>query len=456
MANQTPESQLLEIVEIVNQHPNGVTLKEILTALKTPIHLRTLQRRLSSLVAKGKIETKGNTKSKKYYPAQEDASMQNRPSKGSFLTLSKASQDLLKKVSLPKNLKQEVSYCLNFIQNYQPNSTFYLSEDLRQKLRALGNTQQDSFPAGTFAKSIFHNLLIDLSWNSSRLEGNTYSLLETEQLIDKGVFAKGKDSKETQMILNHKAAIEFLVDGGKKLTLDAHTVLNLHALLADNLLSDTACGSLRKIPVGVTHSSYTPPQIPIIIQECFEVIIQKASQIKDPFEQAFFLMIHIPYLRPFEDVNKRTSRLACNIPLIQHNLCPLSFSEVPYDIYINALFAVYELNQIHLMKDLFAWAYERSCFLYSKARNTIGEPDLFRLKHRTLIIETIRIIVVQKQGKLAAIEIIRQKAEEAKLGKETNRFIETVERELQALHQGSIARYQLTENEFNVWKKLWH
>lgn len=80
--------------------------------------------------------------------------------------------------------------------------------------------------------------------------------------------------------------------------------------------------------------------------------------------QAFFLMVHLPYLQPFEDVNKRTSRLAANIPLIHHNLCPLSFIDVPQSAYVDAMIGVYELNRIELLRDVFVWAYERSCQQY--------------------------------------------------------------------------------------------
>ena len=92
-------------------------------------------------------------------------------------------------------------------------------------------------------------------------------------------------------------------------------------------------------------------------------------------------MVHIPYLQPFEDVNKLVSRLIANIPLIRLNLSPLSFVDVPQKTYINGLLAVYELNQIDLLRDVFIWAYERSCALYSATRQTLGEPDAFRLRY---------------------------------------------------------------------------
>src|SRR5205085_11058663 len=137
----------------------------------------------------------------------------------------------------------------------------------------------------------------------------------------------------------------------------------------NNLLTDSeACGRLRSIAVGIGKSVYQPLAIPQLIQELFQRIIDIACAIKNPFEQAFFLMVHLPYLQPFEDVNKRVSRLGANIPLIQANLCPLSFIDVPEQIYINGLLGVYELNQTELLAEVFAWAYERSCLRYTVAQ----------------------------------------------------------------------------------------
>src|SRR5260221_6761516 len=111
---------------------------------------------------------------------------------------------------------------------------------------------------------------------------------------------------------------------------------------------------------------FIPRAIPQLIEEMFELLLAKAAAITDPYEQAFFLMVQLPYLQPFEDVNKRTSRLAANIPLIKKNFCPLSFIDVPEETYIEGLLGVYELNRIELLRELFLWAYERSCFLYSE------------------------------------------------------------------------------------------
>jgi Fic family protein len=136
------------------------------------------------------------------------------------------------------------------------------------------------------------------------------------------------------MILNHKDAIEFLVTNAEDIGFNRYTILNLHGLLANNLLADpTAVGRLRHIAVGIEGSVFHPLEVPAQIEESFDQLLASASVIRDPFEQAFFMMVQLPYLQPFDDVNKRVSRLAANIPLIQANLAPLSFADVPNDLY---------------------------------------------------------------------------------------------------------------------------
>ena len=139
--------------------------------------------------------------------------------------------------------------------------------------------------------------------------------------------------------------------------------------------------------------------MPQLIEECFGSLLSKAAKIENPFEQAFFVMVHIPYLQPFDDVNKRVSRLAANIPLIRNNLAPLSFTDVPQRTYTEAILGVYELNDVALLKDVFFWAYERSAAQYAAVRQSLGEPDPFRLKYRTELRDTVAAIIRAKIGR---------------------------------------------------------
>lgn len=120
------------------------------------------------------------------------------------------------------------------------------------------------------------------------------------------------------------------------------------------------------------------------------------AAIRDHFEQAFFLLVHIPCLQPFVDVNKRTSRPASNIPLMKRNLVPLSFIDVPDDPCIDGLIGVYVLNRVELLRDVFAWACERASRRYKTVRDSLPEPDLFRLKHRTALTEVVGEVVCRR------------------------------------------------------------
>lgn len=314
---------------------------------------------------------------------------------------------------------------------------------------------RDKQPAGTYAREILNRLLIDLSWNSSRLEGNTYSLLDTERLIALGEAADNKSAMEAQMILNHKDAIEFLVQGNDGIDFNRYTILNLHALLSHNLLPDpSASGRLRQFGVGINRSVYTPLGVPQHIEEMFELMLDIASRIEDPFEQAFFIMVQLPYLQPFDDVNKRVSRLAANIPLNRFNLAPLSFIDVTNEIYIQGMLGVYELNRVELLKDVFLWAYERSCMRYAALRQSLGEPDPFRLKYRNNLRDSISEIVSRNMNRSEAILKIKKHA--AKLPSDDQvKFVEVVETELMALHEGNFARYWIRPAEFKMWKGAW-
>ena len=134
-------------------------------------------------------------------------------------------------VRQPRHLRKPVGYQLPFLEAYHPNVTAYLPAELRAQLHVLGQSPAAQTPAGTFARDILNRLLIDLSWASSRLEGNTYSRLDTERLIAQGQVAEGKDAVETQMILNHKEAIEYLVHDPERASLTPDTVIALHAFL---------------------------------------------------------------------------------------------------------------------------------------------------------------------------------------------------------------------------------
>ena len=259
------------------------------------------------------------------------------------------------------------------------------------------------------------------------------------------------------MILNHKDAIEFLVGSAEEISFNRYTILNLHALLANNLLADpTAPGRLRRIAVGIEKSAYHPLEVPQLIEECFDQILATAAAIRDPFEQAFFVMAQLPYLQPFDDVNKRVSRLAANIPLIKENLSPLSFTDVPRSAYTDAMLGVYELNRTELLKDVFVWAYERSAARYTAVRQSLGEPDPFRLRHRAALREIIGEVVRGRMDRRTAAAHVAASAQEKIGPAEREQFRDVAESELLGLHEGNFARYQIRPSEFAAWQQAWN
>lgn len=472
--------------------PQGLSLAQLL-AMHSELPRRTAQRWLAQLVEAGHIVAVGQARARRYvikqnehgvdvlYPTQEQAYVnrhavtqslpkqnphkQNPPKQNlsqqivgntlqafpDFIPLSADSLDVLAYVDSPLAMRKPVAYQEDFLTSYVPNQTNYLSPSLQRQLHQMGKTMQVKEPAGTYSRAILNRLLIDLSWASSHLEGNTYSRLDTIELIEHGTAAKGKDALETQMILNHKSAIELLVENIHTVGFDRYTIMNVHSALAENLLPNPAHeGRLRKHPVEIGLSVFRPLQNTMLIEQMFDVMLNKANAIEDPFEQAFFMMVHLPYLQPFADINKRTSRLAANLPLFRANLCPLTFVDVPEQAYSRAILGVYELTRVELLRDVFVWAYERSTQEYLAIKQTLAEPDPLRLMHRHLIKDCIRKIVLTPNTD--AMDVIKQFLQKEVEEQSQAEVQALVLEELRRLHEGVLARYGLRLSEYETWK----
>ena len=452
------------VLNAVRQHPDGASIEMIQSALGEGMARRTLQRRLNELVKQGRLVAQGRKRGALYRVPPEPAvtvrleGVEARGAVGevsaeTYVPMSAEGARLRDLVRRPLTLRTPVGYRREFLLDYRPNETWYLPSETRIHLRGLGEAPSPGRQAGTYARDVLGRLLIDLSWASSKLEGNTYTRLDTQRLIEHGEAAAGRDARDTQMILNHKRAIEYLVVGADERGYDIHTFQNLHALLSENLLADPgASGKLRARTVDILGTVFRPLAIPLQIDEFFRIILDKAAVIGDPFEQAFFLMVHIPYLQPFEDVNKRVSRLGANIPLLKHNLCPLSFVEVPERAYVEGTLAVYELNKVELLVDVFAWAYERSCQQYRAIADSLPQPDPFRRKYRDALEDVIAEIV--RKGWAVEPAIIGREAANLVLAEDQAQFVEMAIAELKGLHDGNIARYRLRLSEFRDWKAI--
>lgn len=467
MTRHVPTPEQAAILGVLVEHPDGIGIARLADALASrlakPLIRRTLQRRLDRLMAEQQIVPQGESVARVYKLASISAVTQSQgvvaetsvslADQHVYVPLSVEGAQIRDQVRRPLMHRRPVGYNRAFLDAYEPGVTWYLPESLRAQLHEMGRTPADQRAAGTYARDILNRLLVDLSWASSRLEGNTYSRLDTQNLIEFGQVAKGKDAQETQMILNHKAAIEMLVEDAAEVGCDAFTFQNLHAVLSQNLMrEDAASGRLRRRPVEISGTVFYPLAMPQVLEDCFRLLLDKAKAIADPFEQAFFLMVHLPYLQPFEDVNKRVSRVGANIPLIQHNLCPLSFIDVPERAYIEGTLAVYELNRVELLRDVFVWAYERSCQRYVAITQSLTEPDPLKMQYRDALIEAVQAIVRARQAPTDAL--IQRLTCDLVPEKDRVAFARLLAQALAQLHEGSVARYRLKRSEFIAWQSM--
>lgn len=443
---------------LVSNFEYGASVEEISAALPFELERRTLQRRLDLLKEQGAVNMIGKTKSTRYIAAVNEYRPRPKVSEAPkvSITLSGPASLALQALSQPLDRRNPVNVNVFFLESYRPNIDNYFTDEERRQLHAMGKTKFTGYPAGTYAKGVMHALVTDLAYNSSRLEGNNYQHQEAEALFVKGELSTMASDMEHQMILNHKDAIEFLVNNADDTGFDTYTLLNLHALLSNNMLLDADhSGQLRTLPVMLEGTTYNPASQPRQIRERFTAMLEKASQITDPFEQAFFMMVQLPYLVPFADMNLPVARMAANISLTKKNLMPMSFHQMPAELYQQALVSVYEQNRAELMKDLFLFAYQQSCERYTQVKHRNGEPDPFRIRYREQIRTVLFDVVTGNMLKDAAAETIEQHAAAMPVSDQL-RFAELVEKELEALHEGNIARYWIRPSEFLVWKASWN
>ena len=451
------EAKRQALLDAVARHPEGISLSDIETALGGHVGRRSIQYHLGALVRADRIERRGDRRWTLYFPRNArtapvgSADAPAAPSPVD-IPLTPAARRTLAYLERPSAVREPAFHRAAFRAGYRPNVDGWLSEVERERLHRLGDVVGRPEPAGTYARRVLDRLLIDLAWNSSRLEGNTYSLLDTRRLIAFGIEADGGNPLEAQMIRNHRDAIEFLVENAAETGFDRRTVMNLHALLANELLPDPLSpGRLRRMAVGIGGSTYRPLDTPTLIESEFDALLEMLSSVEDAFEQALLTLAHLPYLQPFDDVNKRVSRLAANIPLIRRNLVPISFVDVPRELYVKALLGVYESNDTALLKELFLWAYERSASNCAEVRQSLGSPDPFRLRHRESMVALVGDVVRRQLGLRDVSRHVRDWTDEHVAAADRARFADMVESELLNLNDGNFTRFRLRPSEFDAW-----
>lgn len=401
--------------------------------------LATVKRHLDALVRAGDVLRAGQRRGTRYSLNLESHVAPAAEAPPSVLS---AAQALKNQLLQPLASRRPVTYQADFVLDYVPNQSFLLPEALAHALAAEGGMGGQQ-PAGTYARRVLEPLLIDLSWSSSRLEGNPFSLLATEELFKKGTADGDLDAV---MLLNHKAAIEFLIEAVPEYGLIAGVIHNLHSLLMQDLLLDSAgLGTIRHKIVSISGTTYNPCQVPNQLQEMFELVLDKARQINNPVEAAFFLWVNLAYLQPFEDGNKRTSRLAANIPLMLYNCAPLSFLDIDAQDYAYAMMGVYEHCNVALAVELFESVYRRSIAKYGVQLAAMGLPDPVRLRLRSALGDAVGTVVRERRSieqAMAAVELVES---------DVAIFRQMLVEELRALGIHNCARYRLTISQTQQW-----
>jgi Fic family protein len=424
---------------------------------------RTLRNWLGSLVEEGVIESRGERKGRRYRlldrPVAAALTAGSIAVEGQFPAVTvrqiftPESQALIKRMEAPLYTRPPVTYREEWLRTYVPNERAYLTAKQRADLAALGKRDPIYGRAGTYIKKIYDRLLIDFSFNSARLEGNTYTLADTERLVLQGTAAPGKPDAERIMILNHKEAIAYLTRHVDTVRPDEITIRTLHYLLADSLVAAGAAGQLRDESIRVSGTTYAPLDGRDRLTRLLLLVLEKAQAITDPFEQSFFLLVHISYLQAFVDVNKRTARLASIIPLIRGDYVPQSFVDTDQDAYLKATIALYELNEVGPLADVYTWSYLRTCQRFETTAQVVGFDEiaaLYRSSRRALVTDLVRAKASQDRVAEWIAAHIPGNVEP----QHREKFISDVVAELENLDASRIGGLGITREELEAWQVL--
>jgi Fic family protein len=327
----------IEILSLI-QLNKSVSKQEIAKSISFSASTATLKRLLKSLVEEKWIEIKGKGKATHYVATPKLELCFPIDLESYFL---KEQDDRIVK----SHFDFKVFNKLKQIEIFTKGENLALTE-IQQQF----NRQTADLSPAEYQKEM-ERLAIDLSWKSSQIEGNTYSLLETEILLREKRTAAGKTKDEATMLLNHKEAIDFLVtnsDYGKKISIRA--IEDLHAILIQDL---GISKNLRKRKVGITGTNYQPLDNEFQLREALEETCDLINSTENGYEKAFLALLLVNYIQPFSDGNKRTARILCNAILLSNSLCPISFRTVDPLDYKKAMLVFYEQSNLTVVKKIF-------------------------------------------------------------------------------------------------------
>ncbi len=341
-------SKFDKIIDYLRKHP-PLSSSEILNGLGWEVSPATMRRYLSSLVAENKLISTGANRGTRY----EVSPLYN----------------LITPIDLEQYFEQEIDdraikkqFNFKLIPLLAKSPIFSKKEQLKLDKLLKQFTQKTEMLTPAEYKKEMERLAIDLSWKSSQIEGNTYSLLETERLLVERQTASGKSLEEAKMLLNHKAALDYIIKNREYMhPLTVAKIEEVHSILIQELGIDR---NIRKRRVGIIGTNYQPLDNEFQIREALEEVCHLVNSRENIFERAFLLLMLFSYVQPFNDGNKRTARILSNVALISNNYCPISFRTVDSMDYNKAILLFYEQNNISAFTKIFIEQFEFAVTTY--------------------------------------------------------------------------------------------
>lgn len=330
-----------QIIVFIKEHPS-CSSNEVHQSLE--VSIATVKRMLSRLISEGLILAEGKLKGTKYFLSP--------------------SYELLYPVDVEEYFKKEIderkireNFNLMLMPGVLKEVVLFTEADM-QYLELLHKKYQNNLShlsTAEYAKEL-ERLAIDLSWKSSQIEGNTYSLLETERLLKEKETAAGKPKDDATMLLNHKEALNFIIDHSDYIVpLSIHGIEDIHSILIQGLGVDR---NIRQRRVGISGTNYKPLDNEHQIREALNEMCILINRKESAFEKALLALILLSYIQAFGDGNKRTARIISNALLMAHGYCPISFRTVDSVEYKKALLIFYEQNNISAFKEIFKAQFE--------------------------------------------------------------------------------------------------
>lgn len=332
-----------QVLDSIKHYPLRSS-KEIYDSLKLEVGYATIKRMLNQLLSEKLITTKGRGKATKY--------------------LISPTYELLYQVNIERYFDKEQddriikdSFNLLLINEVLRHAVLFSEEEHAHlyKLHKKFKENIASLSAIEYNKEM-ERLAIDLSWKSSQIEGNTYTLLETERLLREKETASGKPKDDALMLLNHKDALNFIIAHPDYIVpLTVRAIEDIHSLL----VKDLGVGrNIRQRRVGISGTNYKPLDNEHQIMEALNDMCELINGKEDVFEKSLMVLVLLSYIQAFADGNKRTARIVSNALLIANGYCPISFRTVDSVEYKKAMLIFYEQNNISAFKEIFVKQYE--------------------------------------------------------------------------------------------------